>query len=51
MAAVRRSDCVVIVTDHAVTDYAGVAEEAGLVFDTRNATGAAGIHRPNVVVL
>jgi len=51
MAAVRQSDCVVIVADHAVTDYARVADEAKLVFDTRNATGAAGIRRANVVVL
>jgi UDP-N-acetyl-D-glucosamine dehydrogenase len=51
MTAVRQSDCVVIVADHAETDYARVAEEAKLVFDTRNATGAAGIRRANVVVL
>jgi len=51
MTSVRHSDCVVIVTDHAVTDYAKVSEVASLVFDTRNATGAAGIRRPNVVVL
>lgn len=51
LAAVRQSDCVVIVTDHTVTDYDSVTEAASLVFDTRNATGAAGIHRPNVVVL
>jgi UDP-N-acetyl-D-glucosamine dehydrogenase len=51
MAAVRESDCVVIVADHDVTDYTEVVEQAKLVFDTRNATGAAGIHRANVVVL
>ena len=51
MTAVRQSDCVVIVTDHAVTDYAGVAEAASLVFDTRNATGMVGVRRSNVVVL
>jgi UDP-N-acetyl-D-glucosamine dehydrogenase len=51
MAAVRQSDCVVIVADHAAVDYAEVAEAARLVFDTRNVTGAAGIRRANVVVL
>ena len=51
MAAVRLSDCVVIVTDHTVTDYAGVVEAASLVFDTRNATGMVGVRRSNVVVL
>jgi UDP-N-acetyl-D-glucosamine dehydrogenase len=32
-----RADCVVIVTDHAAFDYAGIAKSARLVVDTRNA--------------
>jgi UDP-N-acetyl-D-glucosamine dehydrogenase len=35
-------DCVVIVTDHSTIDYAWVVEEAELVVDLRNATGAKG---------
>jgi UDP-N-acetyl-D-glucosamine dehydrogenase len=33
-----RFDCVVIVTDHSVYDYARIVAEAGLVVDCRNAT-------------
>jgi UDP-N-acetyl-D-glucosamine dehydrogenase len=39
-AQLERYDCVVIVTDHKVTDYARVVREAKLVVDTRNATRA-----------
>jgi UDP-N-acetyl-D-glucosamine dehydrogenase len=35
-------DCVVIVTDHAGIDYERVVDEAALVVDLRNATGANG---------
>ena len=35
----RRSDCVVIVTDHTSIDYADLVERAQLVVDFRNATG------------
>jgi UDP-N-acetyl-D-glucosamine dehydrogenase len=35
-------DCVVIVTDHSGIDYAALVEEAQLVVDLRNATGASG---------
>ena len=39
------ADCVVIVTDHRVFDYAYLARTASLVVDTRNATaGIAGVH-------
>jgi UDP-N-acetyl-D-glucosamine dehydrogenase len=34
-----QQDCVLIVTDHTVVDYAHVAEHAPLVVDTRNALG------------
>jgi UDP-N-acetyl-D-glucosamine dehydrogenase len=35
--AVRRADCVVIVTDHSNIDYAAVVKESRLIVDTRNA--------------
>ncbi len=34
---VAEADCVVLVTDHASFDYAGIAESARLIVDTRNA--------------
>jgi len=34
----RSADCVVIVTDHSIIDYAFVVKHARRVFDTRNAT-------------
>ena len=36
----RRADCVVIVADHSVYDYAWIVAEAQAVVDTRNATRA-----------
>lgn len=33
-----RADCVIIVTDHTCIDYQWVADHAGLILDTRNAT-------------
>lgn len=33
-----RADCVLIVTDHTCIDYQWVADHAGLILDTRNAT-------------
>lgn len=47
----RRADCVVVVTDHASIDYPAIARAARLVFDTRNAMGAAGVHDAKVVRL
>jgi len=35
---VKTADCVVILTDHSCIDYAAIAHDARLVFDTRNAT-------------
>jgi UDP-N-acetyl-D-glucosamine dehydrogenase len=35
-------DCVVIVTDHSSIDYEQLVDEAALVVDLRNATGAKG---------
>jgi UDP-N-acetyl-D-glucosamine dehydrogenase len=36
-AAAADADCVVIITDHAAFDYAGLVERARLIVDTRNA--------------
>jgi UDP-N-acetyl-D-glucosamine dehydrogenase len=41
-------DCVVIVTDHASVDYEQLVEDAVLVVDLRNATGANGKHSEKV---
>src|SRR5207253_8774389 len=38
----RAYDCVVIVTDHSSLDYEALVDEASLVVDLRNATGAKG---------
>jgi UDP-N-acetyl-D-glucosamine dehydrogenase len=51
MAAVKEVDCVVIVTNHKVYDYAAILESASLVVDTRNALGAAGKNNPKVMRL
>jgi UDP-N-acetyl-D-glucosamine dehydrogenase len=51
LEAARRSDCAIIVTHHRVIDYAALAEAAPLIFDTRNAMGAAGIRSTRVVRL
>jgi len=37
-AAVRKQDCVVILTNHAAVDYRAAVRDAALVVDTRNAT-------------
>jgi len=49
--AARRSDCVVIVTNHSSIDYRRLAETAPLLFDSRNALGAAGIRSERVIRL
>jgi UDP-N-acetyl-D-glucosamine dehydrogenase len=46
-----RADCVVIVTNHHSIDYPALVRAARLIFDTRNAVGAAGILDPKVVRL
>ena len=51
MESTRSADCVVIVTDHKVYDYAGILENAALVVDSRNALGFAGPGNPKVVRL
>ena len=44
-------DCVVIATDHHAVDYEALADEAELVVDLRNATGAKGTASPRVFKL
>jgi UDP-N-acetyl-D-glucosamine dehydrogenase len=40
MATVKDVDCVVIITNHRVYDYAAILDQAKLIVDTRNAFGA-----------
>ncbi len=51
MQAVQQADCVVIITNHSVYDYALIMEKAALIVDTRNALGAMGRENPKVVRL
>lgn len=51
MAAVKSADCVVIVTNHKVYDYAQILRESKLIVDTRNALGKTGMNNPKVVRL
>jgi UDP-N-acetyl-D-glucosamine dehydrogenase len=44
-------DCVVIVTDHSSVDYEELVDEAPLVVDLRNATGAKGAAAEHVFKL
>jgi UDP-N-acetyl-D-glucosamine dehydrogenase len=44
-------DCVVVVTNHSAIDYAQLVEDAGLVVDLRNATGADGRRSDKVWML
>ncbi len=48
---VKSADCVVIITNHTVFDYAYVLKSAQLIVDTRNALGEAGRNHPKVVRL
>jgi UDP-N-acetyl-D-glucosamine dehydrogenase len=45
---VERQDLVLILTDHAAVDTAGLVARARRVFDTRNATREAGRGHPHV---
>jgi UDP-N-acetyl-D-glucosamine dehydrogenase len=51
MEAVRKVDCVVIVTNHSQYDYPAILEKANAVVDTRNALGKLGKASPKVVRL
>ncbi|MGC8856610.1 MAG: nucleotide sugar dehydrogenase [Anaerolineae bacterium] len=48
MAAVRAADCVLIITNHKVYDYAAILEMASFIFDSRNALGNLGKNNPKV---
>ena len=41
-------DCVAIITDHAGIDYEALVDDAAVIVDFRNATGAKGKNAPNV---
>ncbi len=51
MEAVRRADCVVIITNHSQYNYEAILEEAKFIFDSRNALGKMGKNSPKVVRL
>jgi UDP-N-acetyl-D-glucosamine dehydrogenase len=47
----QQADCVVIVTDHSVYDWEWVAQNAGLIVDTRNALRGVRAPRAKIVKL
>ncbi|MEE9507792.1 MAG: nucleotide sugar dehydrogenase [Anaerolineales bacterium] len=49
MEKVTEADCVVIITDHSDVDYKRIADNAALVFDTRNVMGSNGISAEHIV--
>ena len=49
--AVKRVDCVVVITDHEAIDYSSVVDEAKLVFDTRDVTGRLNLTADHIVRL
>ncbi len=49
--ALASSHCVVIVTDHRSFDYAGIAREASLIVDVRNALRDVRKHRGKIITL
>jgi UDP-N-acetyl-D-glucosamine dehydrogenase len=49
--ALKRADCVVLITDHAQFDYPMIADTAALIFDTRNAFRSRGLDREHIVRL
>ena len=50
-AALRRSDCVVLLTNHSSVDYAFVLRKAPIIVDTRNQYGSLGRSSAKVVKL
>jgi len=46
---VARADCVLIITDHRVIDWAMLGEHAKLIVDTRNAMARAGKVKARIV--
>jgi UDP-N-acetyl-D-glucosamine dehydrogenase len=51
LESARKSDCVLIVTDHSSYDYADILKHSSLIVDTRNALGDVGRQSPHVVRL
>jgi UDP-N-acetyl-D-glucosamine dehydrogenase len=51
MDAVRKADCVIIVTNHKKYNYQDILKESKFIFDTRNALGKLGKNNPKVVRL
>jgi UDP-N-acetyl-D-glucosamine dehydrogenase len=51
IAAVKESDCVVIVTNHSSYDYDAILQNSQLIVDSRNALGIANHSNPKVVRL
>jgi UDP-N-acetyl-D-glucosamine dehydrogenase len=51
MEAVKKADCVVIITNHKDYDYAAIMDAAKLIFDSRNAIGDIGNGSSKVVKL
>jgi UDP-N-acetyl-D-glucosamine dehydrogenase len=49
--SMRQADCVVIITNHSVYDYAAILENAALIVDTRNALSSMGRNSGKVVRL
>jgi UDP-N-acetyl-D-glucosamine dehydrogenase len=47
----KRTDCVVIVTDHSAYDYNWIVKNSNLVFDTRNACKLVKSNRARIVKL
>jgi len=50
-AALHRSNCTVILTDHSTFDYEWIVKQSDLVFDTRNATARVRTNRQKIVKL
>jgi len=50
-AAVAEADCVMVVTNHTVYDYAKILKNAKLIMDTRDAFGSLGLKDPKVIKL
>jgi UDP-N-acetyl-D-glucosamine dehydrogenase len=50
-AAVKAADCVVLITDHKDLDYGSIANNAKLIFDTRNAFQRLGYSDDKIVRL
>ena len=51
MAAVKKADCVVMITNHKIYDYAAILEGSKLIVDTRNALGKTGWKNTKVIRL